>query len=87
MMTLKAYKERTGEFRANLPEDSISRLFLSWIGQRGLASNCIIARWLKCCMEEAEQTSPFLRHIQSEEYCVQQPQGWGYNKDILDAAD
>ena len=33
MVTLKAYEERTIGFRANLPEDSRSRLFLSWIGE------------------------------------------------------
>ena len=53
MTTLRAYEEKTEPFRANLPEDSRSRLFLSWIGQHGPVSSCTIARWLKCFMQEA----------------------------------
>ena len=88
MTTLKAYEERTEVFRANLPEDSRSRLFLSWIGQHGPVSSCTIARWLKCFMEEAGiDISIFKAHSVRGASCSSAAGAGVTTKDILDAAD
>ena len=53
MITLKAYEERTEEFRdssSSCPKDS---LFLSWIGNHNPVTSSTIARWLRTCMSEA----------------------------------
>ena len=45
VVTLKAYKERTVEFRGLQLSEPKTRLFLSWIGEHNLVTSSI-ARWL-----------------------------------------
>ena len=87
MTTLRAYEERTEPFRANLPEDSRSRFFLSWIGQHGPVSSCTIARWLKCFMQEAGIDISFKAHSVRGASCSSAAGAGVTTKDILDAAD
>ena len=88
MVTLKAYEERTQVFWAKLPEDSRSRLFLSWIGQHSPVSSCTIARWLRCFMEEAGiDISIFKAHSVRGASCSTAAGAGVTTKDILDAAD
>ena len=85
MVTLKAYEERTIGFRANLPEDSRSRLFLSWIGKHDPVSSCTIARWLKCFMKEAGiDISIFKAHSVRGASCSSAVGAGVTTKDILD---
>ena len=88
MVTLKAYEERTEAFRAKLPVESRSRLFLSWIGQHSPVSSCTIARWLKSLMEEAGiDISLFKAHSVRGASCSTAAGAGVTTKDILDAAD
>jgi len=86
--TLRAYEERTERFRADLPCDSRSKLFLSFIGQHTPVSSSTIARWLKCFMAEAGiDTSIFKAHSIRGASCSTAAGAGVTTKDILDAAD
>ena len=88
MVTLKAYEERTKDFRKKLPADSRSRLFLSCIGQHTPVSSCSIARWLKNLMAEAGiDISIFKAHSIRGASCSTAAGAGVTTKDILDAAD
>ena len=86
--TLRAYKERTERFRADLPSDSSSQLFLSFIGQHTPVSSSTIARWLKCFMAEAGiDISIFKAHSIRVASCSIAAGVGVTTKDVLDAAD
>jgi len=61
--TLKAYEDRTREFRQFKSSTPKTKLFLSWIGKHNPVTSCTIARWLKIVMIEAGiDTSIFKAH-------------------------
>ena len=61
METLKAYEDRTKEFRQFKSSSPKTKLFFSWIGEHNPVTSCSIARWLKIVMES---TPASLEHIQ-----------------------
>ena len=88
MVTLRAYEERTESFRAKLPVESRSQLFLSIIGQYTPVSSCTIARWLKGFMANAEiDISIFKARSIRGASCSSAVGAGVVTKDILDAAD
>ena len=53
VVTLRAYEDRTKEFRDPQSPNPKTKLFLSWIGQHNPVTSSTIARWLKLIMCEA----------------------------------
>jgi len=63
VVTLKAYEERTLEFKSLQSSEPKTRSFLSWIGEHNPVTSSSIARWLKTTMEEAgKDISSFKSH-------------------------
>ena len=88
MVTLREYEERKESFRAKLPVESRSQLFLSIIGQHTPVSSCTIARWLKGFMSDAGiDISIFKAHSIRGASCSSAVGAGVMTKDILDAAD
>ena len=88
VVTLRAYEERTETFRAKLPVESRSQLFLSIIGQHTPVSSCTIARWLKGFTADAGiDISIFKAHSIRGASCSSAVGAGVTTKDILDAAD
>ena len=88
MVTLRAYEERIENFRAKLPVESRSQLFLSIIGQHTPVSSCTIARWLKDFMANVGiGISIFKAHPIRGASCSSAVGAGVTTKDILDAAD
>jgi len=86
--TLRAYEQRTEKFKAELPSDSRSQLFLFFIGQHIPVSSSTIARWLKSFMAEAGiDISIFKAHSIRGASCSTAAGTGITTKDILDAAD
>ena len=88
MVTLRAYKERTEDFRAKLSMDSKYWLFLSYIGQHIPVSSSSIARWLKTFVAEAGIDILIIKARSVRGASCSTALGAGVTtKDILDAAD
>ena len=88
VLTLKAYEERTKEFRDLQSAKPKSRLFLSWIGQHNPVTSSTIARWLKTTMEDAGiDISIFKSHSVRGATCSKAAGTGVTTKQILEAAD
>ena len=88
MATLKAYEDRTFQFRKDDSDVFKSKLFLSWIGKHDPVSSSTIARWLKTCMLEAGiDINIFKPHSVRGATCSKAAGMGVTTKDILDAAD
>ena len=86
--TLKAYEDRTLQFRKDHTNVFKSKLFLSWIGKHDPVSSSTIARWLKTCMLEAGiDINIFKPHSVRGAKCSKAAGVGVITKDILDAAD
>ena len=86
--TLKAYEDRTLQFRKDDSDVFKSKLFLSWIGKHDPVSSSIIVRWLKTCTLEAGiDINIFKPHSVRGAACSKAAGVGVTTKDILDAAD
>ena len=86
--TLRAYEDRTSQFRNDDSDVFKSKLFLSWIGKHEPVSGSTIARRLKTCMLEAGiDINIFKPHSVRGATCSKAAGVGVTTEDILDAAD
>ena len=88
VVTLKAYEERTKEFRDFQSSTLKTCLFLSWIGKHNPVTSSTIARWLKETMKDAGiDISIFKSHSVCGAACSKAAGAGVTTKQILEAAD
>ena len=86
--TLKAYEDRTKEFRDFQSSKPKTQLFLSWIGEHNPVTSSSIARWLKQTMKDAGiDISIFKSHSVRGATCSKAAAAGVTIKQILEAAD
>ena len=86
--TLKAYEERTKEFRDLKSSKPKTLLFLSWIGEHKPVTSSSIARWLKETMKDAGvDISIFKSHSVRGATCSKAAGVGVTTRQILEAAD
>ena len=86
--TLRAYEERTKEFRDLQSPSPKTTLFLSWIRKHNPVTSSTIARWLKLTMSEAGiDVGIFKSHSACEATCSKAAGAGVTAKQILEAAD
>ena len=88
VITLRAYEERTKEFRDLQSPNPKTSLFLSWIGKHNPVTSSTIARWLKLTMGEAGiDVGIFKSHSVRGATCSKAAGTGVTTKQILEAAD
>ena len=88
VITLRAYEERTKEFRDLQSPNPKTTLFLSWIGKHNPVTSSTIARWLKLTMSEAGiDVGIFKSHSVRGATCSKAAGAGVTTKQILEAAD
>ena len=88
VITLRAYKSRTEQFRNISSGERKSELFLSWIKPHNPVTSSTIARWLKTCMADAGIDISIFKPHSVRGATSSKAAGVGVTvKDILDAAD
>ena len=86
-MTLRAYEQRTKEFRDLQSSKPKACLFLSWIGKHNPVTSSTIARWLKETMKDAGiDISIFKSHSVRGAVCSKAAGAGVTIKQILEAA-
>ena len=88
LVTLRAYEERTKEFRDLQSSKPKTRLFLSWIGEHNPVTSTSIARWLKETMKDAGlDINIFKSHSVRGANCFKAAGADVTTRQILEAAD
>ena len=88
VVTLRAYEERTKDFREFQSPKPKTHLFLSWIGEHNPVTSSSIARWLKQTMKDAGiDVGIFKSHSVRGAACSKAAGVGVTTKQILEAAD
>ena len=88
VVTLKAYEERTKEFRNLQSSKPKTHLFLSWIGEHNPVTSSSVARWLKETMKDAGiDVNIFKSHSVRGASCSKAAGAGVTTRQILEAAD